>query len=70
MELTLIIAEVALWVRSSPLAGILQLQAVERILVILNFAKPQMGIAITDDLAQSGHVMTLPRPGNFGSEFA
>ena len=52
------------------LAGILQLQAVERILVILNFANPQIGIAITDDLVQSGHVMTLPRRGNFGSEFA
>jgi hypothetical protein len=29
-----------------------------------------MGIAITDNLVQSGHVMTLPRRANFGSEFA
>ncbi len=52
------------------LAGILQLQAVERILVILNFAKPQIRIAITDDLVQSSHTMTLPSRANFGSEFA
>src|SRR5437868_8407910 len=35
------------------LARILQLQAVERILVILNFAEPQIRIAITDDVVQS-----------------
>jgi hypothetical protein len=51
-------------------AGILQLQAVECVLVILNFLKPQIRIAITDDLVQSGHIITLPRRGNFGSEFA
>ena len=52
------------------LAGILHLQAVERVLVILNFAKPQIGIAVTDDLVESSHIMTLPRRANFGSEFA
>src|SRR5438477_12193485 len=46
-------------------AGILELQTVERVLVILNFAQPQMGIAITDDLIQSSHPMTLPSRGNF-----
>src|SRR5438132_12664323 len=52
------------------LARILQLQAVERILVILNFAEPQIRIAITDNLVQSSHSMTLPSRANFGSEFA
>src|SRR6476660_3379586 len=51
-------------------ARILQLQTVERILVILNFAKPQIRIAITDNFVQSSHTMTLPRRANFGSEFA
>src|SRR5438105_8041551 len=50
-------------------AGILELQTVERVLVILNFGQPQIGIAITDDLIQSSHTMTLPRRANFGSEF-
>src|SRR6266496_6649714 len=52
------------------LAGILQLQAVEGILVIMNFAQPQIRIAITDDLVQSNHTMNLPSRANYGSEFA
>src|SRR5947207_3083167 len=47
------------------LAGILQLQAVERILVILNFAKPQIGIAITNDLVQSGHIIHFAEARKF-----
>ncbi len=52
------------------LAGILHLQAVERILVILNFAQLQIRLAITDDFVQGSHTMTLPSCANFGSEFA
>src|SRR5207249_1834347 len=47
------------------LAGILQLQAVERILVILNFAKPQIGIAITNDLVQRGHIIHFAEARKF-----